>query len=285
MGVPYAEVIGDPIAHSKSPAIHKFWLEKLGLDYDYRIRRVPAEDLPAYLEWSRGDPLWCGANLTIPLKRAAISHLDHLVQPARTVGAVNAVVREGARPPRLIGHNTDVAGFVETLGDWPDSGSVRIANLIGTGGAAAAAAWALSGLGFLTFVYTRERARGAAFQKRFGQDDMDFVQRLETLANVPNAFAEPSDCPEIVINASPLGMRGFPPLEINLDGYPPDTIVYDLVYDPVETPLLRAARERGFRVISGLDMLIAQAARAFALFFAAAAPRQHDEELRALLTS
>jgi shikimate dehydrogenase len=286
MGVPYAEVIGDPIGHSKSPAIHRFWLRKLGLDYDYRSRRVAPAELSAYLEERRRDPLWCGANLTIPHKRSAIAHLDGLVYPAGAIGAVNAVTREGAQDPRLIGHNTDAPGFLDTLRSWQGfDRTYRLANVIGTGGGAAAVAWALREQGFLIIVYTRSDARGAAFLRRLGEDDIDFVQRLEWLGNAAGEVAEPSDSGDIVINATPLGMRGFPPLEINLQGYPSQTLFYDLVYDPAETPLLRAARERGHPVISGLDMLIAQAARAFALFFAADAPREHDEELRELLTS
>ena len=288
MGVPYAEVIGDPIAHSKSPLIHKFWLEKLGLDYDYRTRQVSAEDLPAYFEERRRDPLWCGANLTIPHKQSAIAHLDGLAYPAGAICAVNAVTREGAHQPRLIGHNTDAPGFIDTLFAWPGldkDGAVGIANVIGTGGAAAAVAWALRREGFIVIVYSRNDERGRAFLRRLDVDDIDFAQRLESLANPPGEGAVPSNSEDIVVNASPLGMRGFPPLEINLDGYSPQTLFYDLVYDPAETPLLRAARERGHPVIGGLDMLIAQAARAFTLFFAHEAPRQHDEALRALLTS
>lgn len=286
MGVPYAEVIGDPIAHSKSPLIHKFWLEKLGLDYDYRIRRVPAEELPAYLERIRRDPLWCGANLTIPLKQAAIDHLDDLVEPSRVIGAVNAVTRKGAGDPRLVGHNTDAPGFLDALCEWPGlEAPVRIASVIGTGGAAAAVAWALRDIGFLIFSYSRSDARAEAFLRRLGETDRDFVQRLEALAtDSPEAPEDPNRA-DMLVNASPLGMRGFPPLEVSLRNRPTDMLICDLVYDPVETPLLRAARERGHPVISGIDMLIAQAARAFHLFFAEDAPRQHDFELRELLTS
>lgn len=286
MGVPYAEVIGDPIAHSKSPLIHNFWLGKLGLDYDYRSRRVSPAELHAYLEQRRRDPLWCGANLTIPLKQSAVDHLDGLVYPAGTIGAVNAVTREGVREPRLIGHNTDAPGFLDTLSGWPGlSASFQMASVIGTGGAAAAVAWTLRDRGFLIMSFSRSDVRAEAFLRWLGEDDRDFAQRLESLADDAPQRVENPDSGEMLINASPLGMRGFPPLEVSLEGYPPQTLFYDLVYDPAETPLLRAARERGHPVIGGLDMLIAQAARAFALFFAADAPRQHDGELRELLTS
>ena len=285
MAVPYAEVIGDPIAHSKSPAIHKFWLEKLGLDYDYRHRRVAAADLPAYLEACRRDPLWCGANITIPHKQAVLGPLDSLVWPAGSIGAVNAVTREGAANPRLIGHNTDAFGFLDTLRGWPEPERLnRFASIIGTGGAAAAVAWALAHEGFLLIVYSRSDERGAAFRRRFAVPDVDFVQPLAGLAREGQAeWDDRSGVAEILVNATPLGMRGFPPLPVNLARMPAGMLIYDLVYDPMETALLRDARERGFPVISGIDMLIAQAARAFTLFFGEEAPRAHDDALKALL--
>jgi shikimate dehydrogenase len=286
MGVPYAEVIGDPIAHSKSPLIHKFWLGKLGLDYEYRSRRVTRRELESYFERRRHDPLWCGANVTIPHKQAALALVDEAIHPARAIGAVNAVIRTG-RDPKLVGYNTDAPGFLDTLSGWPGlSASFQMADVIGTGGAAAAVAWALRDRGFLIMSFSRSDLRAEAFLRRLGEYDRDFVQRLEGLAyDTPERIAEDPDSGRLLINASPLGMRGFPPLEVSLKNWPLNILIYDLVYDPVETPLLRAARERGHPVISGIDMLIAQAARAFHLFFAEHAPRQHDDELRELLIS
>jgi shikimate dehydrogenase len=283
MGVPYAEVIGDPITHSKSPIIHGFWLGKLGLDYEYRSLCVTRESLGSYFESRRDDPLWCGANVTIPHKQTAIALVDEATDQACAIGAVNAVIRTG-RDARLVGHNTDAPGFLDTLAGWPGlDAPVRIASVIGTGGAAAAVGCALRDLGFLIMSYSRDTARAESFLRRLGEDDRDFVQRLETLAaDSPEAHENP-DCAEMLINASPLGMPGFPPLVVSLKNLSTATLVCDLVYDPVETPLLRAARERGHPVISGIDMLIAQAARAFHLFYAEPAPRQHDDELRMLL--
>lgn len=287
MGVPYAEVIGDPVEHSKSPAIHKFWLEKLGLEYDYRRTRITPGQLPAYLYAARQDPLWCGANVTIPLKRKVASLVDELAYPAPSIGAVNTIVRSGRDQPSLVGHNTDAEGFLEPLGDWPARHTdVQLATLIGTGGAAAAVAWALRRRGVLVFVHGRSRERAIRFLRDLGEDDMDFAQSLEALTDdLHPIWLEPPQAAEIMINATPLGMTGHSVLDVNLASLPPDAIVYDLVYDPVETPLLRAARERGLRTISGLDMLIGQAALAFELFFAQPAPREHDAELRQRLTS
>lgn len=287
MGVPYAEVIGDPIAHSKSPAIHTFWLEKLGLNFDFRPFRVAPGALADYFELRRGDPLWRGTSITIPHKQAAIPLLDGMTHPAEAIGAVNAVTRVGVKQPKLIGHNTDAHGFLDTLIGWPGLDRLhRLSHVVGTGGGAAAVAWALWEAGFWVFVHSREETRAEDFLRRFGNTDMDFAQRLEWLAGPARGnVVEPPDSGDIFVNASPLGMRGFPPLDVNVERYPRETIFYDLVYDPVETPLLRAARERAHTVISGLELLIAQAARAFYLFFMAHAPREHDDELRELLTS
>jgi shikimate dehydrogenase len=291
MGVPYAEVIGDPVAHSKSPLIHKYWLAKLGLDYDYRHARVTPEQLPAYLDAARNDPLWCGANVTIPLKSRAAELVDELVFPAPSIGAVNTIVRRGRQQPILTGHNTDAAGFLEPLQTWLDPESeYRVATLVGTGGAAAAVAWALRRSGFIVIAHSQELERAKTFLRGLGEDDMDFAQRLDTLAG-PAAQRWGADrghrsgILDILVNASPRGMTNHPPLAVNLAKLPPNLLVYDLVYDPLETLLLKAARERGLRTISGLDMLIAQAALAFEMFFSQPAPREHDAELMERLTS
>ena len=286
MGIPYAEVIGDPIAHSKSPLIHKFWLEKVGLEGDYRATRVSANDLAAYAGQRRRDPLWCGANVTIPHKQSILRHVDETAHPAGAIGAVNAIVLKGSSEPMLIGHNTDATGFLDTLRSWPGmQRTYRTAHVIGTGGGAAAVAWALSSEGFLLIVYSRNPERGAAFRQLFTSPDMDLVQPLDSLGQeMAFDWGNRSDAADILVNATPLGMRGFPPLPISLSGLAPETLVYDLVYDPLETPLLEAARESGLPTLSGIDMLVAQAARAFELFFCQTAPREHDDELRELLT-
>lgn len=279
--VPYAEVIGDPISHSKSPLIHKFWLEKLGLEYDYKSRRVGGESLPDYVEARRLDPHWCGANVTMPLKLAVQPLLDHLSDEAALIGAVNTIAREG-RDHRLVGHNTDWRGVREPLRDWLDSDHFFSAKVIGTGGAAAAAMFALKQRSTAISLtnYGRTHASALAFRRRF--DDEQYASgAIGDLARPEGGGRDPS----LLINASPLGMCGRPPLAIDLGFLAPGSIVFEMVYDPLETRLVSEARKRGLHVVDGLDMLIAQAAAAFALFFCEAAPREHDGELRELLTA
>lgn len=279
--VPYAEVIGDPIEHSKSPLIHNFWLQKLALAYSYRAERVDTGTLEDYLHRRRFDPQWCGCNVTMPLKAKVLPLMDELSDEARRIGAVNTVVRAG-RDGRFVGHNTDWLGVRFPLRDWIESDRVFTASVIGTGGAAAAAILAVLRRPAATHLnnYGRTHESARAFRRRF--DDEEYASASISDLGGPNLAGGP---PELLINASPLGMRGHPPLETDLDFLGPGSIVFDMVYEPVETDLLREARRRGLRVVDGLTMLVEQAAAAFELFFCEPAPRQYDDELRQLLTA
>ena len=286
MGVPYAEVIGDPIGHSRSPQIHKFWLDKLGLDYDFRRTQVAPEAIGAFLAERRADRSWCGCSVTAPNKAAIVAHIDELAGVARWVEAVNCVTRVGAAEPRLVGSNTDVAGFLEPLGPWLEAEhELRLAYVIGTGAAAAAISCALDRAGFTIVSIGRDCGKALALRRRLGLLDDDLVDELWRYSGEREVdWGDRANVLDLVVNATPAGMAGVPPLAFNLALMAPGALVYDLVYDPLETPLLRSARERGLTVIDGLAMLVAQAAEAFELFFAARAPREHDSELRELLT-
>ena len=113
---PYAEVIGDPIAHSKSPQIHRHWLQQTGLDGDYRATRVSREGLAGYFAERRADPDWRGCNVTIPHKENVAPLIDDVASDAAAIGAVNCVIREG---DRLVGYNSDVNGIAAALGEKP----------------------------------------------------------------------------------------------------------------------------------------------------------------------
>jgi shikimate dehydrogenase len=285
MGVPYAEVIGDPVSHSKSPLIHNFWLEKLGIEGDYRSARVQPDDLARYLGGRRNDPDWRGCSVTMPLKQLVPPHLESLDELARRVGAANVAVLENGL---LRGYNTDAIGFAEvfsTAARDPQAGYVaRRIDLVGAGGAARAIAAALRGSDVT--IYNRDKAKADRLSDEFGFGSLNGSSApLEALFAAGETDVSGQRCGHVVINASSLGMRGYPPLPVRLDKYPADTIVLDLVYDPLETPLLREARRLGMRAVDGLELLVAQARHAFGLFFGAEAPREHDAELRGLLTA
>jgi shikimate dehydrogenase len=281
--LPFAEVIGDPISHSKSPKIHKFWLERAGIAADYRASHVKPEDLWLFFEERRRDPLWRGCNVTIPHKQAVMKLLDRIDPAAERIGAVNTVVPEDGR---LVGYNTDYTGFLEPLRPLlGQSHLFRMARIIGAGGAAKAVALALHDHGFTCVIIARDVEKAKALRESFEPDD-----RLVAPLDI---FAEPTDFPfddregilDVVVNTTSLGMTGQPPLRLDFSHVPPNAVVYDIVYAPLETPLLAEARSRGLRTIDGLHMLIGQAAAAFGHFFGRPAPRDADERLRALLLS
>ena len=261
----YAEVIGDPVAHSKSPAMHRFWLDRLGLDADYRAHRVAPDDLESYLRERRGDPAWRGCNVTLPLKQQIIPHLSALGPEARSIGAVNTVVHSD--DGELLGLNTDAHGVLFALaGVQPERAVV-----IGAGGAARAALFALKVMGVADVVVVNRdmiRARAAL-------DDLEVDGRVRPLGSSPPA--------DLLINASALGMAGHKPLVFDVGVLPPHATVLDMVYAPLETELLAAARARGLRTVDGLTMLAEQGAMAFAAFFNGGPEQANTAELRAIL--
>jgi shikimate dehydrogenase len=265
----YAEVIGDPISHSKSPLIHGFWLKALGLDGDYRATRVTPEGLADYFAARTADPDWLGCNITIPHKETALAFVEDRGGVKESIGAINLAFRsEGS----LVGTNTDAAGFYAPISGLDLTGQPIV--VVGAGGAARAILFALSrvGVGRVTLL-NRNPLKGAALLASFGLKG----DALKLDAPLPPAA--------LLVNATSLGMAGQPPLDLDLAPLPDDAVVYDVVYAPLETGLLKAARARDLDTVDGLDMLIGQAALAFELLFGAEPPRDRDDELRALLTS
>ena len=267
MGIPYAEVIGDPIAHSKSPAMHRFWLNQLGINADYRAVRVPAGESGSYLAQRRTVPDWRGCNVTAPLKVEVMEHLSALGPDARSIGAVNTIIHQGEG--ELLGVNTDAHGALLSLaGVQP-----RHAVLIGAGGAARAALFALKVMQVPEVtVLNRDMIRARA-----ALDDLEVDGRVLPLGSAPPA--------DLLINASTLGMAGNPPVPFDLSALPASATVFDMVYAPVETDLLARARAGGMATIDGLTMLAEQGAMAFAAFFEGGPDRVDTPELRKLLAS
>ncbi len=281
---PYAEVIGDPIAQSKSPAIHGHWLEKLGIAADYCAQLVRAGDLADYLSQRRADPAWRGCNVTMPHKQAVIAHLDRLDPLAERIGAVNTIVREG--DGRLAGYNTDAAGFLEPLARRLGKRHLfRMARVLGTGGAARAIVAALARENVVIVLAGRDLAKARALLDELDPGGEHHAVDIAHFAEPTDfAFDDREGCFDLVVNASPLGMAGQPPLAFDLSHAPPGSVVYDIVTHPVDTPLLQAARAAGFETVDGLAMLIGQAAVAFGKFFGRPPPREEgDRELRVRL--
>lgn len=272
---PFAEVIGDPIAHSRSPVIHRHWLETCGLAGDFRATRVAPDALAAHLAARRADPAWRGCNVTAPHKRAILPLLDRLAPAAARIGAVNCVLRESGA---LVGHNTDVDGVEEALRLAALRG--RPSAIIGAGGAARSALHLLHerGAGPVR-ILARNGAAAAALAEIAPESSIEILPIDQAAMAMDGAAA--------IVNATPMGSShgAAPPPDLldSLRAAPADAVLLDMVYDPVETVLLAAARARGLTAVGGLVMLVGQARRAFSLFFDVDPPAGIDDALHRLL--
>ena len=248
-------LIGWPAAHSRSPLIHHYWLRTLGIEGGYNIEAVPPEGFAEFV-LNLSTHGFVGANVTIPHKERALA----LTRPdarARAVGAANTLWYEGGE---LRSTNTDVEGFVNNL-DACAPGWDRAADalVLGAGGSSRAVVFGLIERGVKRVHLanrTIERARALADQLGTSVHPVawDAVGGL-----LPRA--------DLLVNTTSLGMHGQPALEVDVSRLPPQAVVADLVYVPLETPLLAAARARGLKTADGLGMLLHQAVRGFELWF------------------
>ena len=267
----YAEVIGDPIDHSLSPAIHAFWLERSEIDAEYRRHRVGRGELKAYLDERRADSAWLGCNVTMPLKLDALALADQASDRALGTGAANLLV---PRDGKIIAGNTDSSAVAKLVGGLAAAGAPMDGiTLLGTGGAARAALMGLHLLG-ITAVRIQSRDLGEAF-KLAVQYGLDFE---------PVPFDAPVATAGL-INATPLGMRGQLPIHVDFSRMPANGWLFDFVTSPNPTELVSMAAERGLITITGIDMLIEQAADSFALLFGTEPQRDSDDQLRQRLAA
>jgi shikimate dehydrogenase len=273
---PYAEVIGDPIAHSLSPAIHGFWLCALGIDGDYRATRVRKGELGAHFPARRDDPDWRGCNVTAPHKEALFDLLDEIGAEAKRIGAVNCIHR---RDGKLVGCNTDVDGLAEALAGAAVAGG-RFAIIGAGGGARAAVQFAVTAKAGKIAIVARDPARAASLTSLGGART---EIRILPVERAGDAFAGAA----AIVNATPMGMASADAMPgavlAAFAASAPDAVAMDMVYAPLETEFLAAARAAGLATADGLSMLIGQARRAFHLFFGTQPPAVRDAELRALL--
>lgn len=251
-------VIGWPVEHSRSPLIHRYWLKTYGIDGAYEKEAVEPKDLPEFLGSlaARG---YVGANVTLPHKEAALRLAAIADEAARTIGAANTLwLDEGGR---LNAGNTDAYGFITNLNaeapGWNDAR--RPVMVLGAGGAARAILHGLLAEGASRILLTnRTRGRAEELARTFGPavTVVDWRERARALSRCG-----------LLVNATSLGMTGKDPLDLDLASLPPDAVVADLVYSPLETGLLAAARAGGNRTVDGLGMLLHQAVPGFARWF------------------
>jgi shikimate dehydrogenase len=250
-------VIGWPISHSRSPLIHRYWLRRYGIDGTYGIEAIRPENLVDFLR-DLGGGRYVGCNITLPHKEMAFACVKIADEATQRLGAVNTVFR---RDGVIWGTNTDGEGFLANviahLQNWTAKG--KRAAILGAGGSARAITGALLDAGVdLVAVINRTEDRAHALSATFGTKVHPYG--WTSLARVLGET-------DVLVNATSLGMKGQPALELSLDGLARNAVVADIVYIPLETPLISAARARGNPVVPGLGMLLHQAVRGFELWF------------------
>jgi shikimate dehydrogenase len=262
-----AAVLGWPVGHSLSPLIHKTWAAREGLNAHYVPIAVPASDeaFARAVEALR-DLGFAGCNVTLPHKARALKVADRVSEDASAAGAANMLSFTGAG---VVADNSDIEGLAESVK------SVRQRNkavLLGGGGAARGAAIALKRrLGFAdVLIANRTRARAEEIAAACDARAIAWTAREESLAGA-----------DLLVNATSLGMKGAPPLDLDLRALPASACVCDIVYAPLETPLLAAARARGLVAIDGLEMLMRQAAKGYRAWLGRRA--DVDDDLRRTL--
>ena len=273
--VPLAGVIGHPVAHSRSPALHGFWLKRYGIKGHYVPMDIAPADLRDALNWlpKLG---FVGLNVTIPHKEAILQIADIITDRAALIGAANTLIFR--KDGRIHADNTDGAGFIANLRQnaphWnPASGPAAV---FGAGGAARAVVAALIEVGVPEIrVANRTRPRADALRADFGAKIVvcDWVQAGNMLEGAAT-----------VVNTTSLGMVGKPDFRVPLDALEPSAVVNDLVYVPLKTHLLIEAEAKGCTIVDGLGMLLHQAAPGFERWFGPR-PEVDDETRQAVLSA
>jgi len=251
-------IMGHPVAHSRSPMIHNHWLKQLGIPGSYDFMDLTPDEFPDFVTHmaERG---YVGGNVTVPHKEAAFRLAEHRDAAAETVGAVNVLWLENGT---LMGGNSDVHGFVANLDDRAPGWDVKdgLAVILGAGGAARGAVYGLMQRGMRVALVNRTPARAAELAAHYGGG---------TTAHGWDALPGLLKDADLLVNCTSLGMVGKDPLAIDLAPLKSSAVVYDIVYVPLETALLAAAKRRGHRTVDGLGMLLQQAGYGFHKWFGA----------------
>ena len=253
-----AAVIGKPVSQSLSPMMHEHWFETLSLNGQYQAVEVQPGDLQSVLERFQNDG-YAGFNITVPHKTTIVPLLNKLTPLAREMGAVNTVRFNS--DGTTTGINTDGIGFLKHLKETaPNRPLDKPVLILGAGGAARAAALALLNDGAsMIMLANRTRAKAEAVASEVGRGRITVVD-WEDRSTAAGAAG-------LIVNTTALGMVGQPMLDLDLSHAAADTVVYDIVYKPLNTPLLKIAKERGLQTVDGLGMLVHQGAAAFKIWF------------------
>jgi shikimate dehydrogenase len=261
-------LMGHPVAHSRSPMIHNYWCRELGMAGVYELKDLTPEAFCGFVS-ELGRNGYVGGNVTVPHKEAAFRAASERDAAAEAVGAVNVLWVENGR---LMGGNSDTHGFIANLDErapgWQVPGCRAV--VLGAGGAARSAVYMLKQRGVDVDIVNRTLARA-----------QELAARFSARAHGTDALARLLPAADLLVNCTSLGMAGKGALDIDLAPLKPSAVVYDVIYVPLETALLRAARARGHRSVDGLGMLLHQAGYGFRKWFGG--NPQVTPELRAML--
>ena len=252
-------ILGYPVEHSISPYIHNAAFDALGLDYVYVAFPVKPDDIACAVDAMRALS-FAGANITIPHKEAVLSLLDGLDPEAERIGAVNTIVNSGGK---LVGYNTDSRGYLESRKEetaFEPEGKTII--VLGAGGAARAIVYGLAEKGARRIVIANRTVERA---ERLGEELSKAYPATEFIATGLDIDAHRAEC-SLLVNTTSVGMEGVGGLIVSPEGLPADAIVSDIVYKPLDTPLIREAQRLGLKFHRGLGMLVHQAALSFELW-------------------
>ncbi|HET7366454.1 MAG TPA: shikimate dehydrogenase [Burkholderiales bacterium] len=261
-------LMGHPVAHSRSPMIHNYWCKQLGIAGVYELKDLTPEEFPGFVR-ALGKNGYAGGNVTVPHKEVAFKLASQRDAAADAVGAVNVLWVENGR---LLGGNSDTHGFIANLderaSDWKVPGCRAL--VLGAGGAARSAVYMLRQRGVDVDIVNRTLSRAQELAARFG-----------ARAHGADALARLLPAADLLVNCTSLGMAGKGTLDIDLAPLKRSAVVYDVIYVPLETALLKSARSRGHRTVDGLGMLLHQAGYGFRKWFGG--NPQVTPELRSML--
>ena len=247
-------IMGHPVAHSRSPMIHGYWLKTLGIPGAYEFKDLTPERFVPFIT-HLADNGFVGGNVTVPHKEAAYRTVSSRDAASEAVGALNVLWLENGK---LMGGNSDVHGFIDNLDDQAPGWKVPNckALVLGAGGSARSAVYALKERGVDVHIVNRTPARAQELAQRFGAT-------MHAWSEVPKLLAQT----DVLVNCTSLGMQGKDPLQIDLSPLKKSAVVYDIVYVPLATALLTEAKKRGHRTVDGLGMLLQQAGFGFRKWF------------------
>jgi len=253
-------ILGHPIKHTLSPKMHNYWLKELKINGKYEAINTPVQNLEKTIE-KLNKHGYKGVNLTIPLKEEALKYLDKKDKLVNITGAANVLIF--SKQGQIEGKNTDVFGFKKSLINLVKNKERKIAIVIGGGGAARAVLCALIEMRYKKIIiFNRTKKNAEKIRKDFIKNFSSNLKIKIVCENLKN-LKRNLEKTDLFVNTTPMGMKNFPALNISIEKLKVSSVIFDLIYNPLETKLIKEAKKRGIKNTNGLDMLIYQAQKSF----------------------